>query len=100
MRWMCGAWTGWRCWISTSITGNGTQALLWDEARTLFASSQQYPHWPGTGASRHGAHDNVINAPLPPESDGRAAWDVILARVAAFRPQLVILLGRVRRPCR
>ena len=75
--------------------GNGTQALLWDEARTLFASSQQYPHWPGTGAAdERGAHDNVINAPLPPESDGafgRAAWDVILARVAAFRPQLVIL---------
>ena len=75
--------------------GNGTQALLWDEARVLFASSQQYPHWPGTGAEdERGAHDNVINAPLPPESDGafgRAAWDVILARVAAFRPQLVIL---------
>ena len=75
--------------------GNGTQALLWDEARVLFASSQQYPHWPGTGAAdERGAHDNVINAPLPPESDGafgRAAWDVILARVAAFRPQLVIL---------
>ena len=75
--------------------GNGTQALLWDEARVLFASSQQYPHWPGTGAAdERGAHDNVINAPLPPESDGafgRAAWDAILARVAEFRPQLVIL---------
>ena len=75
--------------------GNGTQELLWDEPRTLFASSQQYPHWPGTGAADEtGAHDNVINAPLPPESDGafgRAAWDAILDRVAAFRPQLVIL---------
>ena len=75
--------------------GNGTQELLWDEARVLFASSQQYPHWPGTGAAEErGAHDNVINAPLPPESDGafgRAAWDAILARVAEFRPQLVIL---------
>ncbi|NHF73560.1 histone deacetylase family protein [Paracoccus xiamenensis] len=75
--------------------GNGTQELLWDEPRTLFASSQQYPHWPGTGAAdERGAHDNVINAPLPPESDGafgRAAWDRILLRVAEFRPQLVIL---------
>ncbi|MBA4492320.1 histone deacetylase family protein [Paracoccus sp. S1E-3] len=75
--------------------GNGTQAQLWDEARTLFASSQQYPHWPGTGAvEERGAHDNVINAPLPPESDGafgRAAWDAMLGRVAAFRPQLLIL---------
>lgn len=75
--------------------GNGTQALLWDEPRTLFSSSQQYPHWPGTGAAdERGTHDNVINAPLPADSDGafgRAAWDDILARVAAFRPQLVII---------
>lgn len=75
--------------------GNGTQALLWNEPRTLFASSQQYPHWPGTGATdERGAHDNVINAPLPPDSDGaygRAAWDRILTRVAEFRPQLLIL---------
>jgi len=75
--------------------GNGTQDLLWHEARTLFASSQQMPLWPGTGAAdERGAHDNVINLPLPPGTDGagfRAAWEPALERLAAFRPELVIV---------
>lgn len=75
--------------------GNGTQAILWDEPRALFASSHQMPLWPGTGAaSERGAHDNVINAPLRPGSDGRVArqvWGGILERVADFSPQLVII---------
>ncbi|WBU53253.1 histone deacetylase family protein [Paracoccus sp. SCSIO 75233] len=75
--------------------GNGTQAILWDEPRALFASSHQMPLWPGTGAaSERVAHDNVINAPLRPGSDGRVArqvWGGILERVADFSPQLVII---------
>ncbi|SDD92231.1 Acetoin utilization deacetylase AcuC [Paracoccus isoporae] len=75
--------------------GNGTQALLWDEPGVIFASSHQMPLWPGTGAAQEtGAHGQIINAPLPPGSDGstaRAAWDEILGRVAAFGPELVII---------
>ncbi|CTQ49426.1 histone deacetylase family protein [Jannaschia donghaensis] len=75
--------------------GNGTQDLLWDEARTLFVTSHQSPLWPGTGdASETGAHDNVINVPLPPNSDGatfRARIEPALARLDAFAPQLVLV---------
>lgn len=75
--------------------GNGTQALLWDEPRALFVSSQQVPLWPGTGeAHERGAHDNVINLPLPPGSQGpafHAAWEGAFARLEAFAPQLVIV---------
>lgn len=75
--------------------GNGTQDILWAEPRTLFATSQQMPLWPGTGAaSERGAHDNVINMPLPPGSDGnraRAEWDKALIRIAAFKPQLIVI---------
>ncbi|MXQ08361.1 histone deacetylase family protein [Alphaproteobacteria bacterium GH1-50] len=76
--------------------GNGTQALLWDEARSLFVSSHQMPLWPGTGAAHEtGAHDNVINAPLPPMSGGtemRRAWaDQILPAVDDFAPELIII---------
>lgn len=75
--------------------GNGTQDLLWDEARTLFVTSHQSPLWPGTGdASETGAHDNVINVPLPPHSDGaafRARIEPALARLDAFAPELVIV---------
>lgn len=76
--------------------GNGTQDLLWNEARVLFASSQQMPLWPGTGAmSERGAHDNVINMPLPPGADGarfRAMWEEhALPRLADFAPELVLV---------
>ncbi len=76
--------------------GNGTQALLWDEARALFASSHQMPLWPGTGGAHEtGAHDNVINAPLAPMTGRREmqrAWgDAILPAIDDFAPELVII---------
>lgn len=76
--------------------GNGTQDLLWTEARTLFASSHQMPLYPGTGAAHEtGAHGNVLNTPLAPMTGGtemRRAWgDIILPAVLSFDPDLVIL---------
>lgn len=75
--------------------GNGTQALLWDEARVLFVSSQQFPLWPGTGAaSERGGHGQVVNLPLPPGSDGALAlseWQGALDRMREFSPQLVLI---------
>lgn len=75
--------------------GNGTQALLWDEPRATFVSSHQFPLWPGTGrAEETGAHGQVMNLPLGPGSGGadmRAAWEPALARVEAFRPDLILV---------
>jgi len=76
--------------------GNGTQDLLWNEARSLFVSSHQSPLWPGTGAPHEtGAHDNVINAPLPPLSGSaemRAVYErEILPALDDFAPELVIV---------
>ena len=76
--------------------GNGSQALLWDEARSLFISSHQSPLWPGTGASsERGAHDNVMNLPLPPMTGGEAmrqAWgDIALPALDDFAPELIVI---------
>jgi acetoin utilization deacetylase AcuC-like enzyme len=76
--------------------GNGTQALLWDEARALVVTSQQMPLWPGTGApSERGAHGQVLNVPLALGSDGavmRAAYErLVLPRLEAFRPELILI---------
>lgn len=76
--------------------GNGSQELLADEPRALVITSQQVPLWPGTGAADEtGAHDNVLNLPLPPESGSaamRAAWgDQAFARLRAFRPELIVI---------
>ena len=75
--------------------GNGTQDLLWDEARAIFVSSHQMPLYPGTGAADEtGAHGQIVNLPLRPGSGGaemRAAWEPALARVAAFAPDLILV---------
>lgn len=75
--------------------GNGTQDLLWDEARALFVSSHQMPLYPGSGAtSERGAHDQIINLPLRAGSNGNAmrdAWKPALDRVAAYQPQLILI---------
>ncbi len=76
--------------------GNGTQDLLWNEPRALFITSQQMPLWPGSGhPTERGAHDQILNLPLPPESGGaemRARYQAeALPRLRAFAPELVIL---------
>ena len=64
--------------------GNGTQDLLWNEARALTITSQQMPLWPGTGdPSEKGAHDNVLNLPLAPGSGGNEMYRVCSLRSAA-----------------
>ena len=76
--------------------GNGTQDLLWDEARALMVTSQQMPLWPGTGdPSETGAHGQVVNVPLAPGTGGaemRAAYEaVVFPRLEAFKPQLILI---------
>ena len=75
--------------------GNGTQDLLWDEGRAMFASTHQSPLYPGTGAaSERGAHGQIVNVPLPSGSTGaraREVWQGICARVLDWRPQLILV---------
>ncbi|TNJ45091.1 histone deacetylase family protein [Phaeobacter sp. B1627] len=76
--------------------GNGTQDLLWDEKRALLVTSQQVPLWPGTGhPEEDGAHGNVMNLSLPPESGSAKMREIYteqaFPRLRAFKPELIIL---------
>jgi acetoin utilization deacetylase AcuC-like enzyme len=76
--------------------GNGTQDIFWNDPDTLYVSSHQFPHYPGTGdKGERGASNNILNAPLPPGSGSeafRAAWSrVILPAVEQFRPDIVFI---------
>ncbi len=76
--------------------GNGTQDLFWNEPGLFYASSHEYPLFPGTGQqSETGVADNILNVHLAPGTGGaefRAAYtDVILPRLKAFQPELLIL---------
>lgn len=76
--------------------GNGTQDIFWEEPRVFFASSHQYPLYPGTGAAHErGAHGQIVNATLPPMSGGaamRSAYaETILPALRAHAPEIVFI---------
>lgn len=76
--------------------GNGTQDLLWDEARALLITSQQMPLWPGSGRpDEDGVHGQIVNIPLAPGTGGaemRAAYTAqAFPRLRAFKPELIII---------
>ena len=76
--------------------GNGTQDLVWDDARILYASTHQMPLYPGTGAAdERGAHGQIVNLPLQAGTGGAAFRAGMLARVLpameAHAPQMIFI---------
>ncbi len=75
--------------------GNGTQDVFERDASLFYASSHQYPCYPGTGAPEECGVGNVVNVALPPGSGSvafRAAWqDTILPALDAWAPELIIV---------
>ena len=84
--------------------GNGTQAVFYDEADTLFVSlhadpERAYPYYSGSAAETGGGEGEGanLNVPLPAGCDGPRYLDALdraLERLAAFAPaHLVLSLG-------
>lgn len=76
--------------------GNGTQHSFQGDAEVFYASTHQYPFYPGTGSGgEHGVDGNVVNAPLPAGSGDRAflgAWEKKIGpALEAFHPQLLLV---------
>lgn len=76
--------------------GNGTQDLLWDESRCLFASSHQMPLYPGSGSpSEKGAYGQILNVPLREGSGSgpmRASYEsLIFPALLAWNPELILI---------
>jgi acetoin utilization deacetylase AcuC-like enzyme len=75
--------------------GNGTQAVVERDAALFFASSHQWPLYPGTGAASETGVGNVVNLPLRAmtgSAEFRAAWRTkVFPALEAFRPELVMI---------
>lgn len=76
--------------------GNGTQDIMWDNPDVLFISTHQWPLYVTTGTpAETGAHDNILNIPLPAGSDGatmrRAFVEKALPRLQQFDPQMIFV---------
>jgi acetoin utilization deacetylase AcuC-like enzyme len=76
--------------------GNGTQHMFENDADLFYASSHEWPLYPGTGAlDETGRFGNIVNAPLPGGADGaafkKAFESRILPALDAFAPELVMI---------
>lgn len=75
--------------------GNGTQAVAENDPTLFFASSHQFPFYPGTGAADETGMGNVVNAPLSAGTDGKgfrhAFESRILPALDAFAPELLLV---------
>ncbi len=76
--------------------GNGTQSIVEQDPRIAYCSIHELGNYPGTGhRNEEGAHQNVLNIPLPPHSgklEYLTAFDQeIRPFLEQFQPQLLIV---------
>src|SRR5271169_5789111 len=75
--------------------GNGTQAVFEADGRLFYASTHQFPLYPGTGAASETGVGNIVNVPLRPMSGSSqfrlGVTQRILPALDAFRPELVLI---------
>ena len=75
--------------------GNGTQHLFENDPNLFYASTHQYPAYPGTGTISEVGSGNIVNVPLKPGTGSeafRAAYTkTILPKLNTFEPQLLLV---------
>ena len=75
--------------------GNGTQAAFEMDGSLFYASTHQYPLYPGTGSAGETGVGNIVNVPLRPMSGSGqfrlALTQRILPALDAFRPEFVLV---------
>ena len=76
--------------------GNGTQDIFRNDAAAFYASTHQFPNYPGTGTRQErGAHGNVVNVPISPGKGGdvfrAGVTEEILPALSAFKPDFILV---------
>jgi len=75
--------------------GNGTQARFARDASLFYASTHQFPLYPGTGAASETGVGNIVNVPLRPMAGSRefrlGFTREILPALHAFRPEILLI---------
>ena len=76
--------------------GNGTQACFENDPDLFYASTHQWPLYPGTGApTETGVNRNIVNAVLPPMAGSTefrsAIRDRVVPALESFQPDFVFI---------
>jgi len=80
-------------WDFDGHHGNGTEAIVAHNSRIRFASIHQFPAYPGTGARPFA---NIHNYPVAPFTARNEVVDIAqaaLAKLIAFKPDLLLVSG-------
>lgn len=75
--------------------GNGSQALCETDPHLFYASTHQWPLYPGTGARSERGLGNIVNAPLPAGSGSeefrQAMNEHVLPALSEFSPDFIVI---------
>jgi acetoin utilization deacetylase AcuC-like enzyme len=75
--------------------GNGTQARFAADPALFYASTHQFPLYPGTGAASETGVGNIVNVPLRPMAGSRefrlGFTREVLPALDAFRPEMLLV---------
>ena len=75
--------------------GNGTQALVEQDASIHYVSLHQHPWYPGTGLAHEWGVGNVFNVPrgpgMAPQLYVDDLWGAIVSATSGWRPELVLV---------
>ena len=75
--------------------GNGTQQIFYNDETVAYASSHEFPLFPGTGSEEETGVGNIFNAPLKTGMKGKEFLKVfdqkILKPIDKFKPEIILI---------
>jgi len=75
--------------------GNGTQEIFYNDESVAYASSHEYPLFPGTGSNDETGVGNIFNAPLKTGMRGKEFLKIfdqkILRSIDRFKPEVILI---------
>ena len=78
--------------------GNGTQEIFYKDPSVVYASSHEFPLFPGTGAEDEKGVGNIFNATLKAGTKGKEFIKIfenkILKPVDKFKPEIILNFSR------
>tara|TARA_A100001011_G_scaffold396117_1_gene493124 strand:- start:24 stop:950 length:927 start_codon:yes stop_codon:yes gene_type:complete len=75
--------------------GNGTQEIFYNDKSVAYASSHEFPLFPGTGSEDEKGAGNIFNVPLKSGMKGKEFLKIfnkfILRPIDRFRPEIILI---------
>ncbi len=75
--------------------GNGTQEIFYNDESIVYASTHEFPLFPGTGSNQEIGVGNIFNAPLKTGTKGKEFLKIfdqkILRPIDKFKPEVILI---------